>query len=61
MSSNAWLYWYWGKEGKIEEDILAENSSLSQVITPVELKRARSKGSSCGGGCKLSKVLRGSG
>jgi len=58
MSSNAWLYWYWGKEGKIEEDILAENSSLSQVITPVE--RARSNGSSCGGGCKLSKVLRGS-
>ena len=21
MSSDAWLYWYWGKEGKIEEDI----------------------------------------
>jgi len=21
MNSDAWLYWYWGKEGKIEEDI----------------------------------------
>ena len=21
MSSDAWLHWYWGKEGKIEEDI----------------------------------------